>query len=310
MISVQNVTKYFGDRAAVDNISFTVNKGEILGFLGPNGAGKTTTLRIMTGFMPPSQGKVTINGRDVFEHPYEIKKMIGYMPEHPPLYYDMSARECLSFVAEIHGLRGNAVMDAIEKVSEQCGITHMLSRLTGNLSKGYRQRVGLAQALIHNPEILILDEPTSGLDPKQIIEIRELIRKLGEERTVILSSHILSEVTNVCRKIAIINNGQLVAVDTIKGLSERLGKGMQIMLTVMRPERMRIDKLLSVQGVASAEQSSTKGYLVKISDGDDSILETIASEVVGMGAGLIEMKQAAMSLEEIFLKVISGERLN
>ncbi|RJQ47619.1 MAG: ATP-binding cassette domain-containing protein [Nitrospiraceae bacterium] len=305
MISVNNVTKYFGDRAAVNDVSFTVNKGEILGFLGPNGAGKTTTLRIMTGFFPPSQGTVTIDGQDVFEHPYEIKKKIGYMPEHPPLYYDMSARECLSFVAEIHGLRGSAAGSAIRRVSELCGITHMLDRLTGNLSKGYRQRVGLAHALIHDPAILILDEPTSGLDPMQIIEIRELIKNLGRERTVILSSHILFEVTNVCKRVAIINNGRIVAVDTIEKLSDKFGKGKQIVLTVTRPERMDLKKLSSIDGVIDAVQDNGGRFTVSISGGDN-VLERISSEVVSMQAGLIEMKHAAMTLEEIFLKTVSG----
>jgi ABC-2 type transport system ATP-binding protein len=204
MISINNLTKNYGESVVVNNISLTVQKEEILGLLGPNGAGKTTTMRMITGYVPPSQGNITIDGLDVFEHPFEVKKKTGYMPEQPPLYYDMTTRECLTFVAEIHGLRGERIRESIERVSELCGITHMLNRLTGNLSKGYRQRVGLAQALIHDPEILILDEPTAGLDPKQIIEIRDLIKRLGSERTVILSSHILPEVTNVCKRIAII----------------------------------------------------------------------------------------------------------
>lgn len=305
MISVNNITKRFGERAAVDDVTFTVQKGEMLGLLGPNGAGKTTIMRMITGFMPPSDGSITIDGMDIFEHQYSIKKRIGYMPEQPPLYYDMTSWECLTFVAEIHGLRGKEVISSIEKVSELCGITHMLKRLTGNLSRGFRQRVGLAQALIHNPEILVLDEPTAGLDPKQIIEIRQLIKRLGEERTVILSSHILPEVTNTCRRIAIINNGRLVAVDTIESLSDRLSGGRRIAIKVIRPERINISRLNSIAGVNEVLRGEDNEFIFGITGGK-GLLETISSAVVAMGAGLVEMKEKGMTLEDIFLKVISG----
>ncbi len=309
MISVKNITKKFGDRLVLDSLNFEVRKGEMLGFLGPNGAGKTTTMRIITGFMPPSEGVVTVDGMDVFERSYEVKQKIGYMPEHPPLYHDMTTSECLTFVAEAHGLRGKAVKGSIERVAELCGITDMLRRLTGNLSKGYRQRVGLAQALIHDPEILALDEPTAGLDPKQIIEIRQLIRRLGEERTVILSSHILSEVTNVCRRVAIIDNGKLVAVDTIEALSGRLSAGRQVKLKVIRPERIDTKKLSSITGVNAIVQGPDAEIVLNVSGGND-VLENISSTVAGMGAGLLGMKEETLTLEDIFLKVISGEKIH
>ncbi len=309
MISLQNITKRFGDRAVLDNLTFSVQRGEMLGFLGPNGAGKTTTMRIITGFMPPSEGVVTVDGMDVFEHPHEVKQKIGYMPEHPPLYYDMTTEECLTFVAETHGLRGKAIKGAIDRVAGLCGITDMLRRLTGNLSKGYRQRVGLAQALIHNPEILVLDEPTAGLDPKQIIEIRQLIKRLGEERTVILSSHILPEVTNVCRRIAIIDNGRLVAVDTIESLSSRLKGGRRTRLRVVRPEHVDVERLSAIKGVNSVDKAADGEFVLDFSGGD-GVLEDISRTVVGSGAGLIGMKEEILTLEDIFLRVISGERVH
>ncbi len=307
MISVQNVTRKFGKNIAVDNISFAVNRGEMLGLLGPNGAGKTTIMRMITGFIPPSYGSITIDGMDIFEHQYSIKKRIGYMPEQPPLYYDMTSRECLTFVAEIQGLRGKEIRDSIEEVSELCGITHVLKRLTGNLSKGFRQRVGLAQALVHKPEILVLDEPTAGLDPKQIIEIRQLIKGLGEDRTVILSSHILPEVRNTCRKIAIINNGRLIAVDTIEALSDMLSRSRRIAVRVARPERVNVDRLFSIKGVNDLFMGEGNEFALDIT-GSDEIFEVISSAVVEMGAGLLEMKEKGMTLEDIFIQVISGER--
>ncbi len=300
MITVNELTKKYGDLTAVNDVSFTVQRKEILGFLGPNGAGKTTTMRMITGYVPPSHGSVLIDGMDVFEHSYEVKARIGYMPEQPPLYYDMTARECLVFVAEIHGMRGSKVRTSIEKVSELCGITHMLDRLTGNLSKGYRQRVGLAQALIHDPEVLILDEPTSGLDPGQIIEIRALIKSLGKERTVILSSHILPEVTNVCNRVAIINNGKLVAVDTIEKLSDSLSGGSQFTVKVIRPERVLTEKIVSIEGVTEIIKGDDNSFILTVIGGAP-VFEQISSQIVDMGAGLVEMRELSMTLEDIFL---------
>ena len=308
MISVQNLTKTFGDRVAVNDISFTVRKGEVLGFLGPNGAGKTTTMRIVTGFLPPTHGRVTIDNMDILEHPFEVKKKIGYMPEQPPLYYDMTVQECLGFVAEIHGLRGNRIQHAIESVSEQCGIVDILQRLTGNLSKGYRQRVGLAQALIHDPEILILDEPTAGLDPRQIIDIRNLIKDLGNERTVILSSHILPEVTNTCKRIAVINNGNLMAVDTIELLSDKLSTGKKIVLNLKRPEKLDMAHLSSITGVDDITKHPDNEFVLTVSGGDD-VLEKISSSVVESGAGLTGIRVKRMTLEDIFMEIVTGEKM-
>ncbi len=308
MISVQNLTKTFGDMIAVNNVSFNVQKGEILGFLGPNGAGKTTTMRMLTGYIPPTDGQVTIDNMDILEHPFEVKKKIGYMPEQPPLYYDMTVRECLGFVAEVHGMRGSRIDSSMNHVAELCGISHMLNRLTGNLSKGYRQRVGLAQALIHDPEILILDEPTAGLDPRQIIDIRNLIKDLGTERTVILSSHILPEVTNTCKRIAVINNGNLMAVDTIELLSDKLSSGKKIALKVKRPEHLDTKQLSSIKGVDDITKQTDNEFLLSVSGGDD-VLEKISSSVVDSGAGLTGIRVKSMTLEDIFLKIVTGEKI-
>ena len=219
MIEVRNLTKRYGDLTAVRDVSFTVAKGEVLGFLGPNGAGKTTTMRIVTGYMPASEGTVTVDGFDVFENSFEVRKRIGYLPENPPLYGDMSVEAFLRFVAKIKGVAKAALDEATTRVLETCGLTHVRGRLTANLSKGYRQRVGLAQALIHDPPVLVLDEPTIGLDPRQIIEIRSLIRHLAGSRTVILSTHILPEVAQICEKVVILSDGRVVLEDRLENLT-------------------------------------------------------------------------------------------
>ena len=220
MIEVRNLTKRYGELTAVRGVSFTVAKGEVLGFLGPNGAGKTTTMRIVTGYMPASEGTVRVDGFDVFENSFEVRKRIGYLPENPPLYGDMSVEQYLRFVARIKGVAKGAVAEATEKALEVCGLTHVRARLTANLSKGYRQRVGLAQALIHDPPVLVLDEPTIGLDPRQIIEIRSLIRHLAGSRTVILSTHILPEVAQICEKVVILADGKVVLEDRLANLTQ------------------------------------------------------------------------------------------
>jgi len=220
MIEVRNLSKRYGDLTAVDNISFTAQEGEILGFLGPNGAGKTTTMRIITGFLPASSGTVKVAGFDIFEQSEEVRKRIGYLPENPPLYLDMTVTSYLDFVGRIKGVRRAALRESIDRVLEACGLTHVARRVVGHLSKGYRQRVGLAQALIHNPDVLVLDEPTIGLDPRQIIEIRALIRSMaGEARTVILSTHILPEVAQLCQKVVIIDQGRVAVEDTLANLT-------------------------------------------------------------------------------------------
>ena len=219
MIKVEGLTKRYGDVTAIEDLSFQVEKGEIVGFLGPNGAGKTTTMRIITGFLPSTEGIVTVSGHDIFEKPMEVKKQIGYLPEHPPLYADMTVAGYLKFVSKIKGLPRSARADAIDRMLERCGLKDVRKKIIGKLSKGYRQRVGLAQAMIHDPEVLILDEPTIGLDPKQIIEIRELVKSLAGDQTIILSTHILPEVTMICQRCLIINQGRIVADDSLEALT-------------------------------------------------------------------------------------------
>src|SRR5258708_15680874 len=221
MITVKSLTKRYARTLAVDHISFEVQKGQIVGFLGPNGAGKTTTMRILTCFLPPTEGTANVAGFDVLEQPMEVKKRIGYLPETPPLYPEMEVREYLTFVGKLKGMSGASLANRVDEVAERCAIADVKSKLLGKLSKGYRQRVGLAQAIIHNPDVLILDEPTAGLDPKQINETRELIRKLGGDHTIILSTHILSEVEQTCEQVIIINKGKLVATDSVHNLQNR-----------------------------------------------------------------------------------------
>src|SRR5580693_7785076 len=222
MIKVEGLTKRYARNVAVDNISFEVEKGQIVGFLGPNGAGKTTTMRVLTCFLPPTSGTATVSGFDVLENPHEVKKRIGYLPETPPLYPEMEVSEYLTFVGRLKGISSADIARRVAEVTERCAIGDVRMKLIGKLSKGYRQRVGLAQAIIHNPDVLILDEPTSGLDPKQIIETRELIKELAGDHTIILSTHILSEIEHSCDKVIIISHGKLVATDTVANLTNRL----------------------------------------------------------------------------------------
>ena len=253
MIEVTNLTKKYGNHTAVDNLSFQMEKGRIYGFLGPNGAGKSTTMNILTGYLAPTEGTVLVNGKDIQKEPEETKSSIGYLPEQPPVYMDMTVLEYLTFVAELKRIPRKDRTKAIEEVMEMTYINDMKGRLIRNLSKGYCQRVGLAQAILGNPEVVILDEPTVGLDPKQIIEIRDLIRKLGEKHTVILSSHILSEVSAVCDHILIISHGKLVASDSPEGLQKRMGGSRELELAVKGGEEAVIDTLEEVPGVVLLE---------------------------------------------------------
>lgn len=306
MIKVENLTKTFGQHSAVKSVSFDVEIGVTLGLLGPNGAGKTTILRMITGYLPPTDGRVLINDIDMFEQPEEVKKTIGYLPEHPPLYLDMTVNEYLEYAAQIQGVSSNNLKKNIEHVAELCGIPDKLGRLTGNLSKGYRQRVGLAQALVHNPDILVLDEPTSGLDPKQIIEIRDLIKDLGRKRTVILSSHILQEVTSICQKIAIINEGKLAACDSIDNLSKNIDSGQKIFVRVANLDKINFDEINSLSHVIEVKKISADSFEIEVKTGHD-IREAVSSSLAKMGAGLLEMKAESLSLEDIFLKAVTGE---
>lgn len=315
MIQVDHLTKQYGNRMAIQDLTFEVSKGEVLGFLGPNGAGKTTTMRILTGFMPASSGVARVAGYDVWEAPQEVKKRIGYLPEHPPLYLDMTVTEYLRFVAKIKGVERKKISGAIDRVCEQCSLTEVRGRLIGNLSRGYRQRVGLAQSLIHDPEVLILDEPTVGLDPKQIIEVRQLIKGLQGLHTVILSTHILPEVTAVCQRVVIINEGRVIAVDSHESLSAKLRKSEKISLKIKSPSPDSLEKIKAIPGVLNVFQEDGAGqgmvqdghlFVVESHLGCD-IREDLARCVVSNNWGLLEMRPITMTLEDVFLKLTAEE---
>lgn len=310
MIEVRNVSKNFGPIKAVDNVSFEVRKGEILGFLGPNGAGKTTTMRILTCFMPPTEGTASVGGFDIFKEPLQVKRRIGYLPEAPPLYPEMTVIDYLDFVARIKGLTGSQIRDRVESVIDRCAIADVRQLLIGKLSKGYRQRVGLAQALIHDPEVLVLDEPTAGLDPKQIIETRDLIRGLAGEHTIILSTHILPEVSMTCERVVIINKGRVVAEDTPGALTARLQGSQTLSMTVEGPEESLRHSIHSVPGVARVEikdsDTDVHTYVIETTHGQD-IRRELARTTVEGGFGLLELKQVGMSLEDIYLQLTTTE---
>lgn len=306
MIQVQGLTKYYGDVPALRNVSFQVEKGEVVGFLGPNGAGKTTTMRILVGYLPPTEGKATVAGYDVFFDSLEVRRRIGYLPETVPLYGEMTVRGYLEFMATIRGVSRPGTR--ADEVMEIVNLSDRAEQPIYKLSKGYRQRVGLAQALIHDPEVLILDEPTLGLDPKQIIEVRELIRRLGEDHTIILSTHILPEVEQVCERVLIINEGELVAEDTPERLTARLKGAERVYLQVATAgedtARLThlVEALQSVEGVTSVEALGNGAFEVECTLGADRRAD-LADRVVKGGWRLLEMRPVGMSLEEIFLKL-------
>lgn len=311
MIHVNELTKRYGASVAIDRIGFDVAPGEILGFLGPNGAGKTTTMRILTGFVPATSGTASIAGFDVFEQPFEVKRRIGYLPEQPPVYPELTVTEYLRFVGRIKGLSRRVLSSAVDRVVGACGLTDVRRRRIGNLSKGYRQRVGLAQALIHDPPVLILDEPTVGLDPKQIIEVRELIRSLGGAHTIILSTHILPEVTATCQRVVIINDGRIVAVDTHAGLAARLRRSEKIRLTLTRPGSDVDAVIRTIPHVVALTSESAEGFggqvwLVEAELGHD-VREELARCAVSRDWGLVELRPMTMSLEDVFLKLTAEE---
>jgi len=312
MIEVERVSKFYGPVAAIQDVSFQVDKGEIVGFLGPNGAGKTTTMRVLTCFHPPSSGKAKVAGFDVFNDSLEVRKRVGYLPESVPLYTDQSVWSYLNFIAEARGVGKSKRKAQVAQVMEECGLEQVGDRLIGRLSKGYRQRVGIAQALVHRPEVLILDEPTIGLDPRQIIEIRQLIRGLAGERTVIVSTHILPEVSMVCSRALIINQGRVVAADTPENLTARLQKGMRIQLQVRAREGAEVEEALrSVEGASrvSLERDvapEVRAYLVESTDRSD-IRARLAREIIGRGWDLLELHAVEMSLEDIFLQLVTEE---
>jgi len=306
MIEISQLTKRYGSIAAIHNLNFSVKKGEIVGFLGPNGAGKTTTMKIITGFMAPTSGSVKVADFDVFENPIEVKKRIGYLPETPPVYFDMRVADYLEYVARLKGLKGSAVNQGVIKAIEKANLGSVQKRLIGNLSKGFRQRVGIAQALVHNPDVLILDEPTVGLDPKQVIEIRNLIKELAGDHTVILSTHILPEVTATCQRIIIINRGEIAAEDTLEGLSKRMGDSKRVMVRVRRIGGLET-QVRTIKGVKNVTKGAVANTIEVELDKSDDSNEALAEAVVKSGAGLMEFRSIDASLEDIFLKLTTTD---
>jgi ABC-2 type transport system ATP-binding protein len=307
MIEVVNVTKRYGEHIAIERVTFNVDKGEVLAFLGPNGAGKTTTMRILTCFLPATEGTARVAGFDCFERPQDVKQRIGYLPETPPLYQELTVIEYLTFVGRLKGLKGETIRGGLERVVERLSLGDVRHRVIANLSRGYRQRVGLAQALIHDPPVLILDEPTVGLDPKQIIEIRELIKSLAGSHTVILSTHILPEATAICQRVVIINNGRIVAVDTPERLSARLRRSEKISVIVKAPPPSALEQLRSLPGLINVFETAEAGaYLVECELGRD-VRDEIARFVVEQGWGLLELKSISMTLEDVFLRLTQRE---
>ena len=309
MIQVQGVTKRYGPATAVKNVSFTVEKGEIVGFLGPNGAGKTTTMRILTGFLPPTEGTAIVAGYDVQQDPIEVKKRIGYLPESPPLYPEMEVGDYLAFVARLKGIASADVASRVDRVLDRTSIGDVRGKLIAKLSKGYKQRVGLAQALIHSPEVLILDEPTSGLDPKQINEVRQLIRSLAGEHTIILSTHILPEVSGTCRRVIIISEGRIEASDTPENLTAQLQGAQATKLEIDGPEddvRRRLTEISGVSAVSCEGNGTRLAWRVE-AEKDPEIPRRLADAVVSSGWGLYGMQSLGLSLEDVFLKLTSHD---
>jgi ABC-2 type transport system ATP-binding protein len=310
VIEVQHLTKRYGPLTAVDDVSFKAERGEILGFLGPNGAGKTTTMRILTGYMPATDGKAVVAGYDVLEQPIDAKRRTGYLPETPPLYPDMTVREYLDFCARIKGVARGERKSRVDTVMGRTRINDVAARHCGKLSKGYRQRVGLAQALLHNPDVLILDEPTAGLDPKQIIETRQLIKELGGDHTIILSTHILPEVSQTCNRVVIINKGRVVAVDSPENLTSRLrgSETMYVQIDALGADaREALQRIPGVTGVRAGEtRGNASAYEVE-SEGGRDVRRELAATVVTRGWGLLELRPMRMSLEEIFLHLTTEE---
>jgi ABC-2 type transport system ATP-binding protein len=315
MIAVNELTKRYARNTAVDHISFEVQKGQIVGFLGPNGAGKTTTMRMLTCFLPPTAGTASVAGFDVLENPLEVKRRIGYLPELPPLYLEMRTAEYLQFVGRIKGLRGSELSNRVAYVLDRCAISDVQDKVLGKLSKGYRQRVGLAQAIIHNPAVLILDEPTAGLDPKQINETRDLIKSLAGDHTIILSTHILPEVEQTCEQVIIINKGKLVATDSVNNLQHRArGAGSVLVEVAGRNGELsaaavqrRLEQVPGVSRVLFKESRQSRAIFEVEGQQDRAIRGDLARAIVESGWDLNELRTAAVSLEEIFLQLTGSD---
>lgn len=308
MIEVNNLTKVYGNRTAVSDISFTVSKGEVVGFLGPNGAGKSTTMKILTCFMPATSGEAKVAGFDVFEDPIEVKKRVGYLPETPPVYTEMKVKDYLDFTARLHQVSASKRKSSVDTAIQKTGLTEVAGRLIQNLSKGYRQRVGIAQAILHNPDVLILDEPTVGLDPKQIIEIRELIKGLAGDHTVILSSHILPEITATCQRVIVINKGKIVAKDSLESLTTKMrqGHGVSYSLLVRNPSQDGISAIKSIPGVNEFVMNGNK-FTFEIHQGSGEIRDQIVETAVSKKMGVLEFAAEKVSLEDVFLQLTTQE---
>lgn len=295
-LHIQNLTKVYGQQRAVNNISFEVREGEIVGFLGPNGAGKSTTMKIATCFLPPTEGRVRVGGHDVVEEPQKVKSITGYLPEHNPLYLDMYVHEYLSFIGKLYGLHGATLRQRVGEMIERCGLTREQNKVIESLSKGYRQRVGLAQALIHDPKVLILDEPTSGLDPNQLVEIRKLIKDISLNKTVIFSTHIMQEVQALCDRVVVINRGELVADDTLENMLQR--KGTAVSVVVEFEGGVTADQLRALKGVS--EVAVVEGFRFKVTAANADIRSEIFRFAADNNLSLIGLKQEENSLEGIF----------
>lgn len=312
MIEIKDLYKSYGDKNAVNGISFSVNRGEVLGFLGPNGAGKSTTMNIISGYLSMTSGTVKINGHDILEEPEEAKKCIGYLPELPPLYLDMTVLEYLTFVCDLKKVPKDRRKVQLAKILSMVKITDVADRLIGNLSKGYKQRVGIAQALVGDPEILILDEPTVGLDPNQILEIRKLVAKLSKEKTVIISSHILSEIQAMCDRVVIINHGKVAAIDSITDLSRRLTGTSKLLMCAKGPVKDIINSLRTIPGVTSATErvSDDAGIheieLVVDNNNGSDIRANIFFNMARSGWPMLEFRSLDPTLEEVFLSITSA----
>ena len=311
MIQVENITKKYGSFVAVNNINFEIDEGEIVGFLGPNGAGKSTTMNMITGFIEPTSGKIIVDGYDISKKPRKAKRQIGYMPEGVPLYSDLTVKEFVTYMAELKGVPKKEKKEKVQKAIQETGLQDVENKLTRNLSRGYKQRVSMAGALVSNPKVIILDEPTVGLDPKQVTEIRALIKQLGKDHTVILSSHILSEVSQICNRVIIINNGQIVAIDTPENLEKKVEKDNSIYVTVEDPdnkmEKIK-DKLSDVKEIKliTKNTDNTKKYIITANTDIDlrkNIFETFAKE----GITIFEMKKSDVTLEDAFMQLIDNK---
>ena len=307
MIEVENLTKFYGPRRAINNLTFQIAQGEVVGFLGPNGAGKSTTMNILSCILPASSGTARIQGYDTFEHSIELRKIIGYLPETPPLYPDMSVRDYLMFAAQVRGLTGKNIGSSVETVIEKCSLKDVSHRIIGRLSKGYQQRVGLAQAMVHDPDILILDEPTIGLDPIQIIEIRKLIQELASSHTIILSSHILPEITQICQRVIIINEGEIAAVDSLEGLTASLRKSERLSLTVRNNNNEIEAKINSLEQVISVLPREKNQFLIECKL-NSNLQDEFARMALENQWGLVEIKPLTMTLEDVFLKLTIEEK--